>query len=114
MLVPRPISPQQDEIVRRLFEQFALTPLVERLFAQLSTGEQRLVLLVRSLVKSPPLLILDEPFQGLDRRTIHLARNWLDTQLRRTRRCYSSAIMRRRFRRTVDRTLKLNAGRATE
>jgi molybdate transport system ATP-binding protein len=31
--------------------------------------EQRTVLLARALVKNPPLLILDEPCQGLDKGT---------------------------------------------
>lgn len=35
-------------------------------FKQLSMGEQRLVLIARALIKQPPLLILDEPTQGLD------------------------------------------------
>lgn len=35
-------------------------------FKQLSWGQQRLVLIARGLIKQPPLLILDEPTQGLD------------------------------------------------
>lgn len=35
-------------------------------FHKLSLGQQRLVLIARALVKQPPLLILDEPFEGLD------------------------------------------------
>jgi molybdate transport system ATP-binding protein len=33
---------------------------------ELSMGEQRLVLIARALIKQPPLIILDEPTQGLD------------------------------------------------
>jgi len=40
--------------------------LKERSFLTLSSGEQRLVLLVRAFVKDPDLLILDEPLHGLD------------------------------------------------
>lgn len=36
------------------------------LFRALSAGEQRLILIARALIKQPPLLILDEPTQGLD------------------------------------------------
>jgi molybdate transport system ATP-binding protein len=35
-------------------------------FSQLSFGEQRLVLIARAMLKTPQLLILDEPLQGLD------------------------------------------------
>ena len=35
-------------------------------FKNLSFGQQRMLLIIRALVKNPPLLILDEPLQGLD------------------------------------------------
>jgi molybdate transport system ATP-binding protein len=40
--------------------------LAMRRFERLSSGEQRLVLIARAMVKSPSLLMLDEPTQGLD------------------------------------------------
>lgn len=38
----------------------------QKTFRRLSWGQQRLVLIARGLIKQPPLLILDEPTQGLD------------------------------------------------
>ena len=35
-------------------------------FNDLSSGQQRIVLVIRAIVKLPPLLILDEPTEGLD------------------------------------------------
>ena len=37
-----------------------------RLLNKLPEGIQRLILLGRALIKTPPLLVLDEPCQGLD------------------------------------------------
>jgi molybdate transport system ATP-binding protein len=38
----------------------------DQLFKDLSPGKQRLILLIRALVKHPPLLLLDEPLLDLD------------------------------------------------
>jgi molybdate transport system ATP-binding protein len=43
-----------------------MTPWADRPFQSLSYGQQRLLLVARALVKRPPLLVLDEPCQGLD------------------------------------------------
>ena len=45
---------------------FGIGHLASTSFLKLSSGEQRLVLLARALVKDPELLILDEPLHGLD------------------------------------------------
>lgn len=59
--------------------------LAERNYLQLSSGEQRLVLLVRAFVKNPDLLILDEPFHGLDNTTRHHAQRVIDLYMRNPR-----------------------------
>lgn len=61
----------QDEVkdparCRRLAERFGITPLLDRRFKYLSTGETRKTLLCQALMSQPELLILDEPFDGLD------------------------------------------------
>ena len=53
-------------VCRQWMEIFGIGHLAERTFLKMSSGEQRLVLLARAFVKSPDLLILDEPLHGLD------------------------------------------------
>ena len=50
---------------QHLAEQFGISALLNRRFKYLSTGETRKTLLC-ALMSQPELLILDEPFDGLD------------------------------------------------
>ncbi|MDE3252558.1 MAG: ATP-binding cassette domain-containing protein [Bacteroidota bacterium] len=63
----RQLTPAQKELTAQWISLLHLEGLDNSLFNQLSHGEQRRFLLARALVKNPPLLILDEPCQGLDR-----------------------------------------------
>ena len=58
---------------------FGIGHLAERKFLQLSSGEQRLVLLARAFVKDPQLLILDEPLHGLDLWNRRLTKDIIET-----------------------------------
>ncbi|MDN3585886.1 ATP-binding cassette domain-containing protein [Pedobacter aquatilis] len=60
--LPYTKSQQVDELV----EYFGLTASKNDLLTSLPLGKQRLVLLARTIIKNPELLILDEPCQGLD------------------------------------------------
>ena len=58
---------------------FGIGELADRPFLQLSSGEQRLVLLARAFVKDPQLLILDEPLHGLDLWNRRLVKDIIET-----------------------------------
>jgi len=60
--------PKEDEKIqcRKWLKVFGIGNLEDRKFHEMSSGEQRLVLLARAFVKEPDLLILDEPLHGLD------------------------------------------------
>lgn len=61
-------KPEVDkvQVARQWLKKVGLIEHQHTPFKVLSYGEQRLVLIARALVKSPFLLILDEPTQGLD------------------------------------------------
>ena len=52
--------------------------LAERPFMEMSSGEQRLVLVARAFVKEPDLLILDEPLHGLDDKNRRMVKDLVD------------------------------------
>ena len=74
------IPDQKDyEKCRWWMNIFGISELAERPFLQLSSGEQRLVLLARAFVKDPQLLILDEPLHGLDLWNRRLVKDIIET-----------------------------------
>lgn len=74
-------SSEERKLIDLFFDYFNISPLKEQSFQAISTGEQRIILLIRALIKNPPLLLLDEPFQGLDAVTIYKAKHLLSTIL---------------------------------
>ncbi len=71
------------EVCKFWMNIFGIAHLKDRDFMRVSSGEQRLVLLARSFVKDPELMILDEPLHGLDNRNRRLALDVIETFMRR-------------------------------
>jgi molybdate transport system ATP-binding protein len=71
-------KPEQLVMCEWWLDIFGISYLKERNFLQLSSGEQRLVLLVRAFVKDPDLLILDEPLHGLDNHHCRLVKDIIE------------------------------------
>ncbi len=62
----RPSNPTKTDIAFRWMKLFQIEENARKLLKNVTASTQRLCLLARALVKNPPLLIFDEPCQGLD------------------------------------------------
>ena len=71
-------KPEQLIMCEWWLDIFGISHLQGRNFLQLSSGEQRLVLLARAFVKDPDLLILDEPLHGLDNYQCRLVKDIIE------------------------------------
>jgi molybdate transport system ATP-binding protein len=57
----------EKTLLTRVIRVFALKDMLQRAFRALSTGETRKLLLAKAILSQPELLILDEPWDGLDK-----------------------------------------------
>ena len=73
----------QKEICRFWLNIFGIERYADIPFLQLSSGEQRLVLLARAFVKDAELLILDEPLHGLDTYNRQMVKSIISAYLKR-------------------------------
>lgn len=69
---------QQIAIAKEWLALLHMSTLSNTSFKQLAYAQQRLLLIARALVKQPALLILDEPYQGLDHLGRRLVMNTLE------------------------------------
>lgn len=69
----------QKQIVTQWLEVIEMTHLRKKRFIDLSIGQQRVGLIVRAVLKHPPLLILDEPVEGLDDENVDMVIQLINT-----------------------------------
>lgn len=79
--VHRERKDNEEKIIDELLYQLKLTDLRHRLFHSLSTGQARKVLLARAMIGDPALLLLDEPFSGLDPRNKQEIKEFLEYKI---------------------------------
>jgi ABC-type Mn2+/Zn2+ transport system ATPase subunit len=68
----RPLGRSERGRARLALERVGLRELADRSFGALSGGQRQRVLLARALVQEAPVLLLDEPFIGVDRPSAEL------------------------------------------
>lgn len=62
----------QKQLVTQWLEVIQMSHLRNKTFNRLSIGQQRVALIIRAILKHPPLVILDEPVEGLDDENVAL------------------------------------------
>lgn len=75
----------QKQIVAQWLDVIQMSHLKNKIFNQLSMGQQRVALIVRAVLKHPPLVILDEPVEGLDDANVALVIQLINILMQETK-----------------------------
>jgi molybdate transport system ATP-binding protein len=78
LVIRKDLTPEHYRQADELIEAAQLTGLKHTPLYHLSFSKCRLTLVCRALVKHPPVVILDEPCQGLDRASTEIINNLVD------------------------------------
>ena len=89
------LSDAQRESILDGLAEVGLGGLHDRLPGELSGGQQQRVALLRSLLRETRVLLLDEPFSGLDRTIARRSGAWCAASRRPASRCCWSATIRK-------------------
>ena len=77
----RSLKPAERARVGELLSDFELEPLADRLLTTLSYGQRHRALIARTLVIEPKVLLLDEPWAGLDPESIGIVRHEIERRM---------------------------------
>ncbi|SCU99864.1 LANO_0F04060g1_1 [Lachancea nothofagi CBS 11611] len=71
------LTDQQRHILEMYADYFDLFPLLNKKYRELSVSDQKLVLFVRSMLKMPEILILDEAFSAMEKNPMNKCHEFL-------------------------------------
>ncbi len=112
-LLHRKPTEQHWRMVRALVERFKLGDFARQSVQRMSYGQLRRILLARALVHDPAVLLLDEPFDGLDLASKHALQAALDDVSRNGTRLLVVTHHLEDLPRCITHAAVLDAGRVT-
>jgi ABC-2 type transport system ATP-binding protein len=98
--------------VDRLLDLLGLKPMADQILREYSKGMKQKIMILAALLPDPKLIILDEPFSGLDANTVSVFKEILRREARDGKAILLSSHMLEMVEHLADRVLILNQGAA--